>query len=515
MSNRMFKICRQSIALFLMVGLLEACSGNSGKARCYYVSNDGDDKNSGLSADQPWKSITRVNEQEAFLPGDRILFRCGDKWCDTLALTPRGSGSLGKEIVLGRYGEGDKPIIQITAGDDDAVRLRGQSHWIIENIEVRSENGNGIAVDGGENKAVENILIRGVYAINCSYRYGQREFDHCGIRVGNHGKNTFIPEGSRFVNVKIENCVVDNCATGIMIAGRKFDATKEDIGDTVSRNNHISNCIARNLRGDGIVIFCSADVSITNSLCYNASSYNGDNKCTAGIWTWNVRNGRVSGCESYGHLEPGCDRNPFDSDYHSYNVIFEHNYGHDCYGSAILMCAPGGTNDMTVFRYNVFRNCGAGNNRQKGFIYFYDCDIPQRRYIHNNTFVGNPISAFGSTDGKKSWCYVYNNIFYHTEGMKYNGVEMGHPHDYNLWYNVAGIKDESNAVIADPLFSQVTETGVGFCDGLKILSGSPAIDAGCDLTSLSIGLTEMGTADYWGNKVPYGNYDIGAHEYVP
>ena len=97
MSNRMFKICRQSIALFLMVGLLEACSGNSGKARCYYVSNDGDDKNSGLSADQPWKSITRVNEQEAFLPGDRILFRCGDKWCDTLALTPRGSGSLGKK----------------------------------------------------------------------------------------------------------------------------------------------------------------------------------------------------------------------------------------------------------------------------------------------------------------------------------------------------------------------------------------------------------------------------------
>lgn len=134
------------------------------------------------------------------------------------------------------------------------------------------------------------------------------------------------------MNVRIENCVVDNCATGIMIAGRKFDATKEVIEDTVSRNNHISNCIARNLRGDGIVIFCCADVSITNSLCYNASSYNGDNKCTAGIWTWNVRNGRVSGCESYGHLEPGCDRNPFDSDYHSYNVIFEHNYGHDCYG---------------------------------------------------------------------------------------------------------------------------------------------------------------------------------------
>lgn len=510
----MSRISRHYIALFIIGTLLCACSGGAGDARCYYISNDGDDSHSGLSAKQAWKTIERVNQVDSFLPGDRILFRCGDRWSDSVALTPQGNGTAGNEIVLGSYWKGDKPVIQVVS-DDDAVRLRGQSHWIIENIEVSSTGGNGIAVDGAERQAVENILIREVQAVDCSYTYGQREFNHCGIRVGNHGKGTYIPAESRFVNVRIENCVVDRCATGIMIAGKGFDATQEEVSDTVSRNNHITGCIARNLRGDGIVIFCSVDVSITNSLCYNASSYSGDDKCTAGIWTWNVRNGLVKGCESYGHLEPGCDRNPFDSDYRSYNVIFEHNYGHDCFGSSILMCAPGGTNDMTVFRYNVFSNCGTGNERQKGFIYFYDCDTPQRRYIHNNTFVGCPESIYGSTEGRKSWCYVYNNIFYHTKGLEYNGVEMGFPHDNNLWYNITGVEGEPNAVFADPMFLQLEGTGTGFCDGLKIQSGSPAIDAGCDLSKLSIGLPDMGSTDYWGNKIPYGNYDIGAHEYIP
>ncbi|NJO68785.1 MAG: hypothetical protein HC830_05455 [Bacteroidetes bacterium] len=324
------------------------------------------------------------------LPGDKILFQAGGVWSGTVGLKPKGNGTITQPIVISSFGKGPKPVINVTEGNDNGLTLEGLSHWVISGLEFRSLNHNGVAVNGAQNAKVENIRIENINAVNCSPHLGQREFDHCGIRVGGHGKGYSLPKGSWFENIVIEGCVVDNCAVGIMIAGRGFDETKPvNPLDSISKNCHIRNCSASNISGDGIVIFCAADVSIEHSVCYNACRYNADKRATAGIWTWNVRNAVVRYCESYGHLTPGIDRNPFDSDYESYNSLFEYNYGHDCYGAAILMCAPRGTNDLSVFRYNVFKNCGMDSTRESAFIKFYDCETNQRRYIYNNTFVAH------------------------------------------------------------------------------------------------------------------------------
>ena len=45
----------------------------------YYVSNEGDDGNDGLSPETPWQSIERVNNA-ALQPGDAVFFRRGDTW---------------------------------------------------------------------------------------------------------------------------------------------------------------------------------------------------------------------------------------------------------------------------------------------------------------------------------------------------------------------------------------------------------------------------------------------------
>ena len=74
----------------------------------YYISASGNDINSGLSISTPWKTIAKVNSSN-FLPGDRILFRCGDTWRETL--TVPSSGSAGSPITFGAYGFGNKPII--------------------------------------------------------------------------------------------------------------------------------------------------------------------------------------------------------------------------------------------------------------------------------------------------------------------------------------------------------------------------------------------------------------------
>ena len=75
-------------------------AGNNG--RVYYFSADGNDANSGLSEDQPKKSLAAL----ANLPltaGDVVLFRRGDMF--------RGAITARSGVTYSAYGEGAKPII--------------------------------------------------------------------------------------------------------------------------------------------------------------------------------------------------------------------------------------------------------------------------------------------------------------------------------------------------------------------------------------------------------------------
>ena len=66
----------------------------------YYVSNDGDDGNDGLSPEAPWATLERVNATQMSY-GDGVYFKRGGTWRGQL-LTQEG-------IVYSAYGEGDKP----------------------------------------------------------------------------------------------------------------------------------------------------------------------------------------------------------------------------------------------------------------------------------------------------------------------------------------------------------------------------------------------------------------------
>ncbi|MBN1274968.1 right-handed parallel beta-helix repeat-containing protein [Candidatus Woesearchaeota archaeon] len=81
---------------------------DQGFLRTFYVSNDGDDANDGTTPSTPWKTIAQVNEQ-AFLPGDAVLFRRGDTFIGSL--TPPSSGNATHYITFGAYSAGERPII--------------------------------------------------------------------------------------------------------------------------------------------------------------------------------------------------------------------------------------------------------------------------------------------------------------------------------------------------------------------------------------------------------------------
>lgn len=103
-------------------------------ALSYYVSSNGDDSAAGTSEETAWKTLDRVN-REHFIPGDRILFRCGDEWEDG-TLVPKGSGSTAAKIVIGSYGEGTMPKISTNGKAPDAIYLCNQEYWEITGLDI-------------------------------------------------------------------------------------------------------------------------------------------------------------------------------------------------------------------------------------------------------------------------------------------------------------------------------------------------------------------------------------------
>ncbi len=86
----------------------------------YYVSNAGDDLNSGTSPDSPWKTLEKVNSKD-FEPGDTIHFNKGDLWRGQLIPS---SGDESGFVTYTSYGEGRKPQIL------GSVSMNNVNNWV-------------------------------------------------------------------------------------------------------------------------------------------------------------------------------------------------------------------------------------------------------------------------------------------------------------------------------------------------------------------------------------------------
>ncbi len=90
------------------------------QAQTYYVSEAGDDSNSGMSPNDAWQTIGKVNSYQ-LNPGDSVLFNREDYWCEQLI--PQSGNSEGY-ILYGAYGVGDKPLFL------GSVKKNSQEDWL-------------------------------------------------------------------------------------------------------------------------------------------------------------------------------------------------------------------------------------------------------------------------------------------------------------------------------------------------------------------------------------------------
>ena len=100
---------------------------NPSAGRTFYVSSDGDDDADGLSAENSWKSLDRVNSA-VLAPGDSILFHCDDIFRGNLVA--RG-GTEAAPVYYGSYGTGQKPVLEPSweAGSVTDWTAEGNGLW--------------------------------------------------------------------------------------------------------------------------------------------------------------------------------------------------------------------------------------------------------------------------------------------------------------------------------------------------------------------------------------------------
>jgi hypothetical protein len=113
----------------------------------YYVSNDGDDSNSGTSISTPWETLSKVNSFD-FSPGDVIGFERGGTWRGQLI--PH-SGDETASIHYTAYGTGDKPLLlgSIDMNETSDWIDQGGNIWATDSATLSSDIGN-IILDNSE-----------------------------------------------------------------------------------------------------------------------------------------------------------------------------------------------------------------------------------------------------------------------------------------------------------------------------------------------------------------------------
>ena len=119
----------------LLLGAVLCLGSAWAQATVYHVSSsEGDDNNAG-SMDEPLASLEALNAL-SLEPGDTVLFKAGDSW--TGMFWPKGSGTFEAPIVIDRYGEGPRPLID-GDGYQAAILLYNEDHIVVRNLELINE----------------------------------------------------------------------------------------------------------------------------------------------------------------------------------------------------------------------------------------------------------------------------------------------------------------------------------------------------------------------------------------
>jgi hypothetical protein len=511
-----------SAALLIVYALTGKTAGSAthqaGESAAFYIDSlAGSDTGFG-TVHSPWKSLAKVNAI-TFHPGDHILFKSGGVW--TGQLWPKGSGTAEHPIVIDKYGGDAPPVINGAGLAEDAVLLKNQEYWEIQNLEI-TNTGSTSSLRRGVDVVAENVgELHHIYLENLSVHDVNGSFKE-KANGGIHYRSIGDTKPSRFVDLRIENNHIWHVdRSGIFGWSTHWTRSKwyPSLGVMIRKN------VLDDIGGDGIVNVATDSALVEYNVVSHASQRSQD--YNDGIWPFSSDNTIVQYNEVYG-MHGMHDAFGFDSDWNSRNTIIQYNYSHDNDGGFLLICNEGSQspNDSagnvgTIVRYNISQN-----DHHRGINF---SGPVKNTLIYNNTIYvgkGEDVDVILHTNwtGWASDSYFYNNIFYvegvgrfsygaqHNEDGSFDpapgsGKSTHNVYDYNVYYGVQPVNDP-HALTSDPLLLNPGHAGIGLSTvgGYALRTHSPAIDSGKPIE-------KNGGKDFSGTPVPQCNgTDRGAFE---
>jgi len=480
----------------------------------YYIDSEGgDDANAGTSEASAWKTFNNLNRM-SLLSGNKILLKKGSVWQGQLA--PKGSGTSANPIVLGSYGDGNRPIIDGQGEVLAAVYLSNQSNWVIQDLELKnfaSERGDtyrcGILVENNEGGVISNIKIQNnyVHEVSGSFRYVGASHPHQygGIAVNVIGQTAT----DKFDNVLIENNVVEKVGrTGIVVWDNYYASDAEASSNVIIRNNKV-----KDIDSDGILTFGCYGSLIEYNVAEACGSYieNGQFNGSAAIWCTRGRDCIIQYNEAFNTkaLPGNDDGTGFDIDMDAVNCIVQYNYSHDNEGGFMLF-VDASNSAGSIVRYNISQN-------DKTRIFMIAGGVTPNTQIYNNTIYlgeGSITKIIDHTwddggDINAAW-FFKNNIIYNLGTGDYKIPGTGGVFAKNLYYGNHPVNEpfEVNKLTVNPLFINAGSGrfGIESLSGYKLEASSPIINEG-------VLVSKNGSKDFWGNIVSAtGKATPGAYE---
>ena len=503
----------------------------SSAVRRFYVSASGNDDATGRTPQAAWKTLERVN-RVPFEAGDAILLRSGDVFRGQLR--PQGSGTENRPIVLGRYGTGRLPVVDMGAAEGAAVKLEDQSWWVIRELEVTSgappdpaRGRQGIGLHATAEGKLHNIAVHDCYVHDIwGTLLGAGPWDQyfsSAIFVGGswnaHGAvgsgYTVLVENNRIERVDRCGVIALNCKQGLVV-----------------RRNRIAD-----LGGDAIVPIgcddCLVERNVVHRSCLRTGDpviwtpeivrdHKEDNQHSAGIWLASCSRGIMQFNEVYdtGRAALNGDGEGYDIDLDCHDCILQYNYSSNNHGMMLLMQRTSGN----IARYNISEN-------DQTHILALRPDLGDGNLIHNNVFYVDYGTALiemrddehEARNLQKLGVPLRNNIFYATGQGRFQVVYASPtlpdptPGANRLFLDNCyfgpwlgdGPNDSNRAANTyDPLFVAPGQGGQGLdtLAGYQLRPESPCLGRG-------IAIANHGGRDFWGNPLPEGRLDIGAFQH--
>ncbi|MFZ1320198.1 MAG: right-handed parallel beta-helix repeat-containing protein [Ignavibacteria bacterium] len=512
------------------------------QSRVFFISNTGDDSNSGTSENNAWRTIQKVSSFK-FKPGDIIQFRGGDLFTGNLLFNDE-EGTETDPIEITSYGFGSA-ILQCNS--DNCITIINKGGFLIHNLEIKGIYDPDIHYSKKHNKGYNGIVI---------FTYGKktsplitikncvlRNFKDNAISIGGDSKSK---SGYSIITV-VNNLIYDCGDIGIKFWGLQYNKILIS-GNTIYNIKGV-NPHLHGFSGNGISMSHIYGAEIERNLIYNNGKY--AKHSGGGIVTGESRSIIVRYNEIYGIKSNDVDGDAIDFDNGSDSCIAEYNYTHQNDGAGVLISGEnkGSGSDNNIVRYNISKNDGLKNDL--GAVQIYSLVGADNNRIYNNTIISTAIGknspACFKIQGSTTNTFFENNIlitvnsalfinidvteqtnlivrsnsYFHKDGIfaiiwgrkVYKSYENFIKGTGQEFFNSIETGILGNPQLKNPLTNIDTVNNAYKIDTLssyKLYSFSPLINKGTNIQSVFLEAEK----DFYGSNLTLENPpDIGAHEY--